>query len=744
MLKRLRNLIWRLAQSFGLGRVLGLSLLVAFVAFRVWDPQPLQTLRLKAFDFYQVMSPRVKKALPVVIVDIDEESLSEIGQWPWARTTLADLVNRITGAGGGIVAFDIIFAEPDRLSPGAVVEAFTGVDEEVKAQLRALPSNDTILAEAFKQSRVVVGQSGFHRKLQLSDEVKAPNLPFGAKGGDPKPNLPTFSGLLRNIHELENSALGRGLITIRPDSDGIVRRVPTVMIAQDKVLPSLTVEMLRVATGSGPLLFTSNEAGIVSVALPGLEIPTDRNGQFWVHFTPHDPERYIPAKDVLNGTVDPSRLAGKLVLVGTSAIGLHDIKSTPIDPVMPGVEVHAQVLETILTKSFLSRPAYAVGAEVILAILIGVLIVIILPVFTPWVVLVLGATIAVTLVMLSWNFYINKGLLIDVAYPMVSSFFIYWSMVFLNYFNEERQRRQIRGAFSQYISPALVEQLAQDPEKLVLGGATRETTVLFSDVRGFTAISELFKDDPEGLTTLMNRFLTPLSNSIIDRSGTIDKYMGDAIMAFWNAPLDDASHAVNACDAALDMLDRLAALNSELEEEALADGKPAVTLNAGIGINTGECVVGNMGSDLRFDYSVLGDSVNLASRLEGQTKAYGVQIIIGSTTAALVGDRFWVVEIDAIRVKGKTEPEVIYALVGGDEVAGDGQFRQLAGKIAGMLDLYRSRQWAKAAAAAADCSESAGAFGLRGICDVYAERITAYQKSPPPKDWDGVFTATSK
>jgi adenylate cyclase len=294
------------------------------------------------------------------------------------------------------------------------------------------------------------------------------------------------------------------------------------------------------------------------------------------------------------------------------------------------------------------------------------------------------------------------------------------------------------------MSPALVAELAQSSERLVLGGEMRVMSIMFSDVRGFTTISESYKRDPHGLTALMNRFLTPLTNAIIDHKGTIDKYMGDAIMAFWNAPLTDAHHERNACEAALDMLRRLAVLNAELAKEAAALGKSSKPLDVGIGVNTGECVVGNMGSDLRFDYSVLGDTVNLASRLEGQSKTYGVKIILGDATAAAVKEAFAVIELDLLVVKGKSEPEAVWTLLGDARVRRQSDFQALAEVHADMLEHYRGRDFAGAEARLAACRAFARNFAIEGLYDIYANLIAAFRAAPPPEDWSGVYTATSK
>ncbi len=733
-----------LAAKSGFARAVGLILLILFVFFRIWNPVPLESFRLRVFDFYQVVHPRPKGPLPVTIVDIDEQSLQALGQWPWPRTRIAELVRRISKLGGVAIGFDILFAEPDRMSPASIADSLSTLDKDTKEKLRQFPGNDQIFAAVIKRSRVVLGQSGYHKKLVVTDGKNVPHTSFATMGKDPSPYLINFPGLRRNVAELESAALGRGLFTIRPETDGIIRRVPVVMKAQGIIVPSLSSEMLRVATGSNAILIKTNDAGISSVVLGGVEIPTDENGQLWIHFNRHDRNRYVSAKDILDGSVDRRKLAGKLILVGTSAIGLFDIKTTPVDSAIPGVEVHAQTLETIMSKSFLTRPNYAIAAEISLAVLVGLIIIILVPITSVLTVLFLGGTIAAALVAMSWYLFIQKSMLIDVAYPLLSSLVIFLLLVFINYFREEVERSKVRSAFGQYLSPDLVEQLAENPEKLVLGGETRELTILFSDVRGFTTISESYKSDPQGLTHLINRLLTPLSNAVMDTSGTIDKYMGDNIMAFWNAPLDNEHHAEDACTSALSMLVRLEKLNVVRKEEALEGNIPFLPLEVGIGINTGECVVGNIGSDMRFDYSVLGDSVNLAARLEGQTKSYGVSIIIGSSTAAQVKHAFAVLELDAIQVKGKNEPEVVFTILGKTTDPENETYVAVDKEVTNMLQHYRSQEWKPALKSLKACREIASKLSLDDLFDIYQDRIESFQKSPPPKDWDGVWVMTTK
>jgi adenylate cyclase len=375
---------------------------------------------------------------------------------------------------------------------------------------------------------------------------------------------------------------------------------------------------------------------------------------------------------------------------------------------------------------------------------LGLLVIAFAPKFGPTTLVIVGGLFASLLVGTAWFFYAQYRLLIDFTYPLLSTTAIYLTLIFSSFVREQAQRRQIRMAFSQYLSPAFVEQLAQSPEKLVLGGEQRELTVMFSDMRGFTSISESYKDDPQGLTALMNRFLTPLTNAILERKGTIDKYMGDAIMAFWNAPLDDKQHQLNACEAAVDMLERMDELNKQREFEAQEGGHNYIPLNVGIGLNTGVCVVGNMGSDTRFNYSLFGDSVNVASRLEGQSKEYGFPIIVGSRTALAAKEKFAILELDFVMVKGKKEPEVIYAIAGREDVSYSARFQRLRNLTIEMLACYRARDWDGALAAIERGRRTDEARTLELLYNLYEARILGYQKDPPPDDWNGAFALLTK
>ena len=739
----MKNVLRRSAQSLASRRSVGLLLLAILLLIRVWDPRPLEELRLRSFDFFQTTSPRDSAVRPVVIVDIDESSLSAFGQWPWPRTILADLLTRLYEWQAAAIAFDVIFPEPDRSSLNEAVKHFRDLDDDTRGRLLHLPSNDDVFAQAIGRGNVVLGQAGINAFHPRSLE-KPPETAFATVGPDPSPYLIAFPYILRNLPKLEQAAVGHGLISIRTERDGMVRRVPIVMQAEDKIVPALTLDLLRVATGSSTIMIRTDESGIQSVAVPGLELPTDRNGRIWVYFGPHDKARFVSAKDVVEGNVAPERFAGKLVLVGTSAIGLLDVKTTPVLSAMPGVEVHAQLLEAALTNSLLVAPSYAIVVEMIGALIGGGVLALLAPAASVLMLFASAALAAAAFVAASWILFSRYQMLFDATFPLIATLSVYMSMVLMGYFREQLDRRRIRSAFAQYLSPTLVEQLANSPQRLVLGGEERVITVLFSDVRGFTTIAETYKDNPHGLTTLMNRFLTPLTNAIMARNGTIDKYMGDAVMAFWNAPLDDPAHESDACHAALDMLDRVDALNQEREREASTSGTRFVPIKIGIGINTGRCTVGNMGSDLRFQYTVMGDSVNLASRLEGQTKAYGLPILIGSRTAAAVAEQFALLEIDSIRVKGKTEAEVIYAIVGRADVAASPKFRSLQDHWAMLRVCYRKQDWTGALKMIDLCHCECERLGLVGLIDAYADRMRRLEQRSPTPEWDGVFTAETK
>jgi adenylate cyclase len=754
--------MWRILTSHWL---VGLLMLLAGLAYHRSNHDWLEALRHHTFDIYQQIHPRepnpAQMPAQVAIIDIDEASLQDIGQWPWSRNILADLVDKLMGYGVAVVGFDSVFAEKDRTSPERIVQEWQGLSDKAREEIAKLPSNEDAFAGAIARGRVVMGHVGVHN--ETPDRTPAAKVGYGYLSDDAEakihPYMKGYRGIINNLDKFEEAADGIGLFSITPGYGGTIRKVPLIERINGKTYPALTLEMLRVALGGKDDYlvrgFRDGTPGIKSIVVKGghpsmsFEIPTNPNAEVWVHFARYPtakPPLYISARDVLLAEGEKVQqvrqwLQGKLVILGTSAIGLKDIRKTPINTVMPGVEVHAQLLETILSDSHLTRPFEVIMIEWGLILIGGIMMIILVPRLNSIWTFLLAIALIGSLLGIAWHYYTSARELVDASYPSLCIFSMFVVLSYLNYMREERERAQVKDAFSHYVSPALLEQLAENPEKLSLGGETREISVLFSDIRGFTTISERF--NAQELTRFINKFLTPMTNVILERQGTIDKYMGDAIMAFWNAPLEVPNHPHQACHAALEMQVAVKALNELLREESESEGGAQyMPINIGVGINTDECCVGNMGSDQRFDYSALGDGVNLGARLEGQSKTYGVDIVLGPNTYEAVKDDFATIELDLIQVKGKTEPVQIYALLGGENVRDDASFRQLKQYAQQMIASYRRCEWDEAEAAAK--SMAAADASLQTLAQLYFGRIAEYRKTPPPDDWAGVFIATSK
>jgi adenylate cyclase len=719
------------------------------VAVKLWDPLPIEQLRLFAFDTYQRLAPREwSPDLPVRIVDIDDAALAKYGQWPWPRNRLADLVDKMNAAGAAAIGFDFVFSEADRTSPEQLLANLPegrGLDT-LTEYLGGLTPHDEIFGTALAGGNGVLGvllnQSG-------QGPEHEPRASFAHSGDDPLQFVFQFSGVAGNVESIEVAAKGLGTLNWVPDADQIVRRVPLIARIDDRLYPTLAAELLRVAQGASTYLIKSSGAsgeeafgastGVVAARVGSLEVPTTPQGEVWVRYAGSHKERYIPAGDIIEGLVDPDQLAGRIVLVGTSASGLFDLRATPLNSALPGVEVHAELAEQMVLGEHLIRPDFAEVAEAAYLVVLGLMMALLISRIGPQWTGVVALIAMVGANGLSWFAFTERGWLVDPVYPTAMGAAVYVAGTLAGYLRSEAERDQVRNAFGRYLAPALVEQLAADPSRLRLGGEMRDVTVLFLDIRGFTSISE--RMDATELTQFINRFLTPMTDEILAHGGTIDKYMGDAIMAFWNAPIEEAEHAAMGCDAALAMVRRLAVFNTELVP---ADGGPRELpeVRIGIGLNTGPCCVGNLGSEQRFAYSAIGDDVNVASRLEGQTKTYGVAIIIGEATAAGAPDHA-LIEIDLLRVQGKQLPVRIFALMGSPDYAAAPEFVDLKLRHQAMLEAYRGRRWAEALRQIEAC-EQAQDGRLQTVYGLYRERIAHYRRHPPPKDWDGVAVALGK
>ncbi len=708
------------------------------------------------FDSYQRILPRAATDNPIAIVDIDEGSLARLGQWPWPRTIIAKIVDNLGQLGAAAIVFDIVFSEPDRTSPHRIIPQLLrkGVDLKILDESKVF-NTDKLFSETIARHPVITGLAMTPFNKNIPPNAKSS---FNFIGPADVSYLPQYSGSISNIPMLDSGAKGIGVFSFNPASDGLVRRIPLFSRSGKILLPTLSIEALRVAqgvpsisiksTGASGELDTGNPA-MVAIKVGSFKIPVEPDGFTRVYYTKNSNFTTIAAHRLTYENPDQrlaEKIAGHIVFVGTSAIGLRDIVATPMQAVMPGVVVHAELTDQIMSGTYLSRPDWSFGLELSAAIILPLIILAGLPWFRPLSAGLLSLLVIMSIFVFCWMAFREYRLLLSPLLPASVSFLVFGGASAARLFLTENEGRFIRNAFGQYIAPALVEQLAHDPSQLILGGQTRTISVLFTDVRGFTAISESMKDDPQGLTRLINKLLTPLSNAIVGRKGTIDKYMGDAIMAFWNAPLDDEQHAENACMAAIAMIEEVALLNEELQEAARITGTEQIELSIGIGINTGTSVVGNMGTDMRFDYTALGDTVNLASRLEGQSKTYGIPTIIGEVTATNTGEMVATLEVDLIRVKGKKEPERIFALMGGKDLAMDKDFIALKALNRSMLASYRTQDWASAYEAVELCAKLAERmkFDLEEYLFLYESRISEFRANPPGQNWTGIYTATSK
>lgn len=747
LVRRLRRLLERTGPV-----IAGLAMLALVLLASVSDPVPLQRARILVFDTYQRAAPWEGPARPqVAVVDIDEESIRRLGQWPWPRTDLARLTQRLAAAGAQAVVFDIVFSEADRTSPEALAARYAAdpLAATFAGSLRALPGHDARFAESFAGVPVVVG----YFFLGEGGRDVEPRAPFTLSGKLPDRDVPAYAGALLPLPAIEQAAAGTGFVTLQGDDDGIVRRVPLVALQGGKPVPGLALEAVRVAAdGAGsPNLLASDGTGetlaspgaAVAVRVGGQVIPVNDAGEMWVHFPQQRRGAVIPAHAVIDGALDDRQLAlavdGRIVFVGGSAAGLQDLVATPLGQNIAGVTVHAAATEQILAGHFLERPDWARALELVLAVLAGAALALLLPRLGA----AAGALAAAGLIgvvgLSSWLAFTQSGYLLDPVVPGLAILAVYAVQTVAVFWREERQRRFIHAAFDRYLSPELVRRIAADPDQLELGGEERDMSVLMCDIRGFSRISERMA--PREVIEFLIAFLTPMSEILLAHKATLDKYIGDAVLAFWNAPLDDPDHPENAARAALAMVAEIRALNARMAAQDTVPWPGEVRI--GIGINAGTCCVGNMGSRERLSYTLIGDTVNLAARLEGLTKVYDVPIAVGEALGARLTS-FALIELDRVRVVGRDAPTTIFALLGDAALAADPGFAELRQAHGAMLAAYRAGDWDAAAAALAEAEPHYRSHALAGLHALFAARIADLARDPPAGPWDGVYEARSK
>ena len=655
--------------------------LVLLIVIRISDPSFVQSVRLRYFD-QLITSKGTTVSQQVHVVNIDDKTVRQKGQFPFPRREYSKLITDIYSRNAGLVVFNIYMPESDRFG------------------------QDLELAQTFKQFPVVIPQTGTNDEFFKQKHI--PFRPGVSVIGEGSVGI-KYENIEPNISLFNSTAAGIGVVNTLPEIDGVTRRVPMVVESKGLLYPSISFETLRVASGDPSFQVKVNDGSIEAVRIPKFgKITTDSIGRIWIDWSSRPIEH--------SASNLPNDFGGAIVIVGLTAKGLNNPVATAMGPVYPHY-LQAAVLDTVASGTNISRPDWSDGAELLYTIVLC-LVTLFFTRYTHGYAAII--VMAVASYFLGQQLFNREQYLLDVTFPLLTITLVFTHGYVVKFLSELKQKLQIKKQFGTYLSPALVEKLQKNPEMLVLGGESRELSIMFTDVRGFTTISEHYGKDVQGLTKIMNRYMTAMTAKIIENNGTLDKYIGDAQMAFWNAPLDEPQHAKMAVKTALQMMESLDEFNNEITKE----GIPAFGM--GLGINTGTVVVGNMGSSQRFDYTCLGDSVNLASRLEGQSKPYGVRMVLGSDTALQVKDEYPVVELDCIAVKGKKEGVRIYTLAPPNELHDQ------------WLDLYYRGQWMKALLLIEQLKNVTPE--LSQYYDNMAERL----KEGVPSDWDGTYRATSK
>ena len=718
----------------------------AFMFF-LFSQQPafLRLLDHKIYD-QLLTNYHAKKATDVpILIDIDEKSLSEFGQYPWPRYRVATLMKYLQLYGAAAVATDIIFVEPDRTSP-AVIKKQLKKELKVDVTLEGLPAglqdNDKLMAHNIKNGPFVLGMDFLTKALYREDGtrvrtvdcfIKPAKVSVLSTAGAPSPHDVLFKAeeAICPLPVLAMAAPKTGFITIAADEDSVYRRVPLLFSWNEKFYPSLALAALMQATGVSSLVLKMNAAGVESLRFGKTVIPTDQQGRMLINFRgPSKTFRYISAADVLNKKLKPGELRGKIAFIGTSAAGLKDIRAIPLDPGYPGVEAHATIVDNILSKQFLATPDWAKGFEVLGMLLIGLVITLMLMwsraayLIIPLIGLTAGLWYGSVHLFSKYNFYISP------LYPLLNLALTFTLLTMIKFWREEHAKKFIHGAFAHYLAPSVISQIMDDPDSLSLEGQEKDITIQFSDVRSFTSLSE--KLSPTQVTNLLHDYLTPMTRIITEHDGTLDKFIGDAVMAFWNAPLDIENHQEKSLEAALIQQVKLDELNELFIE------KYGFPIAVGIGIHSGPVRVGNMGSADLFDYTLIGDNVNLASRLEGLTKFYGQKLVVSQNIVDACEGKYHFRILDSVRVKGKVEPVTIftaYTLDQAKERAEELEQYETA------HDLYLSMKFNEARQAFQKLYDS----GEEQILyKMYIERCEHLDEEPPGDDWDGVFTHKTK
>jgi len=655
-------------------RVIGLLVTLLVTAGYLWGVPLLDLLELKTYDMRLRASRPAQAPTKVTIVAVDEKSLAEVGRWPWSRRTVAQLVDRLTEAGVGVVALDVFFSEPEnprllqqigrlrRSAPPSEAKSYDRLRDQLDADpelARAIKRNgNVVLPIVFLWSERETEHVSASEARRAAESLESQAIDIDRVGGegDVLLNAPDPRGFVGNLPQLQVAARAMGHINMTPDSDGSLRRIRLAIRYQGRFIPAADLQTARLFLGAPRLALETAQYGITGITVGSHKIPTDEEGRVLIrYYGPEKTVATVSAADVLAGRVDPGLLKGRIVLVGTGAKGIGDVRVTPYGSVFPGVEIRASIVQNILDDSFMRRPDWLALIEAAGLLATGLLLAFLLPRMG----VRYGALLCVVLVGAYLTFAVHafeQKIWVTVVYPSLLVGLLFVSTTLSQYFRTELEKRQIKSAFQYYVPAKVVDEIVRDVSKLRLGGEKRELTVLFSDIRGFTSMAEIMR--PEDLVTLLNSYLTQMTDKVFRNDGLLDKYIGDAVMAVYGAPIHRPDHAELACRTALEMM---AALR-ELQAEWRRTGQPV--LDIGIGINTGPMIVGNMGSQTRFDYTVIGDAVNLGSRIESMNKAYGTHVLLSEYTYTHVRGRFPNIrEIDVAHIRGREAQVRLYELI---------------------------------------------------------------------------------
>ncbi len=740
--KRRFSLLKGLGQTRWMVFCIGLFTTLFFAWLYTYMPPYLRLLELKLYDSFLSQSYVPPKSSAVAVVDIDEYSIKTFGQWPWPRYRVALLVKKIQMAGGLAVGADILFGEPDSTSP-MVLKTTMKRDLNIDIGFEGLPEqlldNDAVLRDVLAGGPFVLGYSFYFQEVEIGQDKDAMIPPFRhAVVREPRAGRPidyTIDALqvVPPLEKLMDSGVSAGFMNTQTDLDGVLRRVPLVMSWNGKLYPHLSlVTLLEALKGRvGDPVIKVSPGGITSMKIGKTIIPLERNGAMLINYRgPSYTFPFISAGHVLEDKIAPDALRNKVIFLGSSAAGLMDIRVSPLAEVFPGVEVNATVADNILAQDFIRRPDWVPGMEFLIICLWGL----ITTVFIGWA--GAGLTLAITL-FLGIGAWVGglatlkyEQIWVSPLFPLMVLVVNFSFLNLLKFWFSERKKRFYRSAFSKYVSKAVVDQISDSPDKMSLAGEEKEMTIMFTDIRSFTTISENLS--PTQVTDLLHDYFTPVTRSIINNQGTLDKFIGDAVMCFWNAPLDVEGHPDLGVKTGFEMLASLIELNKTFKT------KYGIEIDIGIGLHTGDCRVGNMGSSDLFDYTIIGDNVNLTSRLEGLTKFYGVKLMISESLKQHLKGAYRFQELDRVRVKGKSEPVAIFTVFSQDDPMVSDE--ELAAWQKG-LDLYKKQAFDQAKEI---FSKLADKYPGRKCHGLYMERCDVFIDTPPGADWDGVYTHTSK